>query len=203
MQSKEGFCLLVNIATTVAVKLWQTAYLVACISHNSKVLSSWLVLPLLKGPGSLFNLGIEGQSARKTVLLGRGYMKGCVWLQAVAVESNENGQLTDRLAAHALQAPVLDAWLAKFPTLRQGLPAHQTLPEVATAVDAVAKRILASKAAATAIKVPFVPFVPSSFPTACCHPCLQSVTFCLLLESLDKCCTSQGYWPVQLWISLV
>ena len=84
-------------------------------------------------------------------------IKSCVWLQAVAVESNENGQLTDRLAVHAQQAPILDAWLAKFPTLRQGLPAHQTLPEVATAVDVVAKRILASKAAAAAIKVAVTP----------------------------------------------
>lgn len=75
-------------------------------------------------------------------------------MQAVAVESNESGQLTERLAVHAQQAPILDAWLAKFPTLRQRVPAHQTLPEVATAVDAVAKRILASKAAAAAIKVP-------------------------------------------------
>lgn len=81
----------------------------------------------------------------------------CGWLQTVAVESNENGQLTDRLDVHAQQAPILDAWLAKFPTLRQGLPAHQTLPEVATAVDAVAKRILASKAAAAAIKVAVAP----------------------------------------------
>ena len=77
----------------------------------------------------------------------------CVRVQAVAVESNEDGQLTERLGRHAEQAPLLDAWLAKFPTLRQGLPAHQPLPEVATAVDAVAKRILASKAAASAIKV--------------------------------------------------
>ena len=76
-------------------------------------------------------------------------------VQAVAVESNEHGQLTERLAVHAQQGPILDAWLAKFPTLRQGLPAHQTLPEVATAVDVVAKRILASKAAAAAIKVAF------------------------------------------------
>lgn len=106
-----------------------------------------------------------------------------MWLQAVAVESNENGQLTDRLAAHALQAPVLDAWLAKFPTLRQGLPAHQTLPEVATAVDAVAKRILASKAAATAIKVP-----PCTLQLlqvlAVFHACMGShVTHCMALEN--------------------
>ena len=74
-------------------------------------------------------------------------------MQAVPVESNESGQLTERLAAHAQQAPILDAWLAKFPTLRQALPAHQTLPEVATAVDAVAKRILAAKAASATIKV--------------------------------------------------
>ena len=73
--------------------------------------------------------------------------------QALPVETNEGGQLTERLAAHAQQAPVLDAWLATFPTLRQGLPAQQSLAEVATAVQGVAKRILASKAAAAAIKV--------------------------------------------------
>lgn len=102
-----------------------------------------------------FVTDLEGvcQYAHKTALRVRACNDGCVWLQAVAVESNENGQLTDCLAVHAQQAPILDAWLAKFPTLRQGLPAHQTLPEVATAVDAVAKRILASKAAAAAIKV--------------------------------------------------
>ena len=74
-------------------------------------------------------------------------------VQAVAVETNEGGQLTERLAGHAQQAPLLDAWLAKFPTLRQGLPAQQNLAEVATAVDGVAKQILASKAGAAAIKV--------------------------------------------------
>ncbi len=73
--------------------------------------------------------------------------------QAVAVETNEGGQLTERLARHAQQAPVLDAWLAKFLTLRQGLPAQHSLTEVATAVDGVARRILASKAAVAAIKV--------------------------------------------------
>ena len=73
--------------------------------------------------------------------------------QAVAVETNEGGQLTERLARHAQQAPVLNAWLAKFPTLRQGLPAQHSLAEVSTAVDGVAGRILASKAAVTAIKV--------------------------------------------------
>ncbi len=73
--------------------------------------------------------------------------------QAVAVETNEGGQLTERLARHAQQAPVLDAWLAKFPTLRQGLPAQHSLAEVSTAVDGVAGRILASKAAVAAIKV--------------------------------------------------
>ncbi len=73
--------------------------------------------------------------------------------QAVAVETNEGGQLTERLARHAQQAPVLNAWLAKFPTLRQGLPAQNSLAEVSTAVDGVAGRILASKAAVTAIKV--------------------------------------------------
>ncbi len=51
--------------------------------------------------------------------------------QVVAVETNEGGQLTERLARHAQQAPVLDAWLAKFLSLR----------------------ILASKAAVAAIKV--------------------------------------------------
>lgn len=74
-------------------------------------------------------------------------------VQAVAVETNEGGQLTERLAGHAQQAPLLDTWLAKFPTLRQGLPAQQNLAEVATAVDGVAKQILASKAGAAAIKV--------------------------------------------------
>ena len=74
-------------------------------------------------------------------------------MQTVAVETNEGGQLTERLAAHARHAPILDAWLAKFPTLRQGLPADTGLTEVATAVDGVAKRILASKAAAASIKV--------------------------------------------------
>ncbi|KAL0048541.1 hypothetical protein WJX82_005372 [Trebouxia sp. C0006] len=73
-------------------------------------------------------------------------------LKAVAVETNEGGQLTERLARHAQQAPVLNAWLAKFPTLRQGLPAQNSLAEVSTAVDGVAGRILASKAAVTAIK---------------------------------------------------
>jgi len=73
--------------------------------------------------------------------------------QVVAVETNEGGQLTERLARHAQQAPVLDAWLAKFLTLRQGLPAQHSLTEVATAVDGVARRILASKAAVAAIKV--------------------------------------------------
>lgn len=86
-------------------------------------------------------------------LLAAVVAKGCAYLQAVAGESNEDGQLTERLAEHAQQAPILDAWLSKFPTLRQGLPAHQPLPEVATAVDAVAKRILAGKAAAAAVKV--------------------------------------------------
>lgn len=89
-------------------------------------------------------------------------VQSCIYastgVQAVPLETNDDGQLTKRLAAHAEERPILDAWLAKFPTLRQGLPAHQPLPEVATAVDAVAKRILASKAAATAIKVP-----------ACCY----------------------------------
>lgn len=69
------------------------------------------------------------------------------------METNEGGQLTDRLARHAQQAPVLNAWLAKFPTLRQGLPAQNSLAEVSTAVDGVAGRILASKAALAAIKV--------------------------------------------------
>ena len=69
------------------------------------------------------------------------------------VETNEGGQLTERLAVHAQHAPVLDAWLSKFATLRQGLPANQGLAEVATAVDGVAKQILASKAAAASIKV--------------------------------------------------
>ena len=73
--------------------------------------------------------------------------------QAVAVETNEGGQLTERLARHAQQAPVLDAWLAKFPILRQGLPAQHSLAEVSPAVDSVARRILASKAAVVAIKV--------------------------------------------------
>ncbi|KAA6421790.1 MAG: central pair complex 1, partial [Trebouxia sp. A1-2] len=73
-------------------------------------------------------------------------------LKAAAVETNEGGQLTDRLARHAQQAPVLNAWLAKFPTLRQGLPAQNSLAEVSTAVDGVAGRILASKAALAAIK---------------------------------------------------
>ena len=69
------------------------------------------------------------------------------------METNEGGQLTERLARHAQQAPVLDAWLAKFPTLRQGLPAQHSLAEVSPAVDSVARRILASKAAVVAIKV--------------------------------------------------
>lgn len=81
-------------------------------------------------------------------------------MQAVPVETNEGGQLTEQLAAHAQQAPLLNAWLAKFPTLRQGVPAQQSLAEVATAVDAVAKRILASKAAAAAVTVP---------PHTCCQ----------------------------------
>lgn len=74
-------------------------------------------------------------------------------LQAVPLESNEGGQLTERLAGYAQQAPILDAWLARFPTLRKPLPAQQTLPEVAGAVEGVAKQILASKAAVNVLKV--------------------------------------------------
>ena len=74
-------------------------------------------------------------------------------LQAVPLESNEGGILTERLASYAQEAPVLDAWLARFPTLCHHLPAQKALPEVAAAVDGVAKRILASKAAVLAIKV--------------------------------------------------
>lgn len=69
------------------------------------------------------------------------------------LESNDGGQLTERLAGYAQQAPILDAWLARFPTLRKPLPAQQTLPEVAAAVDGVAKQILASKAAVNVLKV--------------------------------------------------
>lgn len=74
-------------------------------------------------------------------------------MQAVALESNEGGQLTERLAGYAQQAPILDAWLARFPTLCKHLPAQQSLPEVAAAVDGVAKQILASKAAVNVLKV--------------------------------------------------
>ena len=74
-------------------------------------------------------------------------------MQAVALESNEGGQLTERLAGYAQQAPILDAWLARFPTLCKHLPAQQSLPEVAGAVEGVAKQILASKAAVNVLKV--------------------------------------------------
>ena len=69
------------------------------------------------------------------------------------LESNEGGQLTERLAGYAQHAPILDAWLARFPTLGKSLPAQQTLQEVASAVDGVAKQILASKAAVNVLKV--------------------------------------------------
>ena len=92
-------------------------------------------------------------SCTRLKMFSRQFHRVFLSQQAVAVESNEGGQLTERLARHAQQAPVLDAWLAKFPTLRQGLPAQHSLGEVSTAVDGVARRILASKAAVAAIKV--------------------------------------------------
>ena len=112
-------------------------------------------------------------------------------IQAVPLETNDDGQLTKRLAVHAEQGPILDAWLAKFPTLRQGLPAHQPLPEVATAVDAVAKRILASKAAATAIKV-----------TACCAQLCFKVNLCIDTPlSGNANCTSTSSKEVSLHLN--
>ena len=152
---------------------------------------------LERSPYSTALLGGVRQHAHKTALWARGCNIRCVSLQAVAVESNENGQLTDRLAVHAQQAPILDAWLNKFPTLRQGLPAHQTLPEVATAVHAVAKRILASKAAAATIKVAFAPTSFSSCSLFFMHEerhvsltALSWHTLPVLTHlGLDYCCT--------------
>ena len=108
-------------------------------------------------------------------------------LQAVPLESNEGGILTERLAGYAQEAPVLDAWLARFPTLCHHLPAQRALPEVAAAVDGVAKRILASKAAVLAIKVSLV--APASLTwafrhkhTACCSLSGHAVTQQLILH---------------------